>query len=103
MNNVTLLSSGIVALSFNGCFNISFNKLTCCNPTWNKQELFTFRGASLKMKNILIKNFFPVNKSEGKALILIQRCTMGIQNVCIKDCKVQSSMWLHKTFTKLLS
>ena len=102
MNNATVLSSGTVALSFNDCFNISFNKLTCCNPTWNKQELFTFRGASLKMKNILIENFFPVNKSEEKALILIQKCTVEIQNVRIKDCKVQSSMGLHKTLAVFL-
>ena len=33
MNNVTVLNSGIVALSANGCFNMSFNKLICRNLT----------------------------------------------------------------------
>ena len=103
MNYVTFLSSEIVALSVNGCFNVSFNKLTCCNLTWNKQELFTFRGASLKMKNILIENFFPDSKkSEGKALILIQKCAVEIQNVRIKDCKIPSSMWVHETLAVFL-
>ena len=103
MNYVTFLSSGIVALSVNGCFNVSFNKLTCRNLTWNKQELFLFRGASLKMKNILIENFLPDSKkSEGKALILIQKCAVEIQNVRVKDCKVPSSIWLHETSAVLL-
>ena len=98
MNNVTVLNSGIVALSANGCFNMSFNKLICRNLTWKKQELFIFRGASLKMKNILIENILPGNiKSEGKALFVIEKCAAEIQNVRIRDCKVPSSMWLYKT------
>ena len=98
MNNVTVLNSGIVALSAHGCFNMSFNKLTCYNLTWKKQELLTFRGALLKMQNILIENIHPDNnKSEGEALFLIERCAVEIQNVRIKDCKVPTSMWLHKT------
>ena len=98
MNNVTVLNSGIVALSANGCFNMSFNKLICRNLTWKKQELFIFRGVSLKMKNILIENILPGNiKSEGKALFVIEKCAAEIQNVRIRDCKVPSSMWLYKT------
>ena len=42
MNNVTVLNTGIVALSANGCFNISFNKIMCYNFTWKEEELFTF-------------------------------------------------------------
>ena len=73
MNNVTVLNTGIAALSANGCFNISFNKIMCYNITWKKEELFTFRGASLKMQNILIENILPGNnQSEEKALFLIE-------------------------------
>ena len=98
MNNVTVLNSGIVALSAHGCFNMSFNKLTCCNLTWKEVELFIFRGASLKMANILVENILPDNnKSEWKSLFLIERCVVEIQDVSIKDCKVPSGMWLHKT------
>ena len=98
MNNVTVLNSGIVALSAQGCFNMSFNKLTCYQLTWKKIELFQFRGATLKMQNILIENILPDNnKIVGKALFLIERCVVEIQNVRVKDCKVPSSMWLHKT------
>ena len=103
INNVTVLSSGIEALSVNGCFNMSINKLTCCNLTWKKQELFKFRGASIKMKNILIKDVLPDSKkSEGKALILVQKCEVEIQNVRIKDCKAPSSIWLHGTLSVFL-
>ena len=103
MNNVTVLNSGIVALSANGCFNMSFNKLICRNLTWKKQELFIFRGASLKMKNILIENILAGNnKSEGKVLFFIEKCAVEIQNVRIKDCKVPSSMWLYKTSSVFL-
>ena len=73
MNNVTVLNSGIVALSANGCFNMSFNKLICRNLTWKKQELFIFRGASLKMKNILIENILPGNTNlKGKLYLLLK-------------------------------
>ena len=91
MNNVTVLNSGIVDISANGYFNMSFNKLTCHKLTWKKQELLTFRGALLKMKNILIENILPdSNNSHGK------RCAVEIQDVRIKDCKVPSNMFLHK-------
>ena len=103
MNNVTVLNTGIAALSANGCFNVSFNKIMCYNITWKKEELFTFRGASLKMQNILIENILPGNnQSEEKALFLIESCAVEIQNLCIKDCKVPSSMWLHKTLAVFL-
>ena len=103
MNNVTVLNSGIVTLSANGCFSMTFNKLTCCNLTWKKYELFTFRRASVTMQNIIIKNILPDNnKSEVKALFIIEWCTVEIQNVRIKDCKVPSSMWLHKTSAAFL-
>ena len=103
MNNVTILNTGIVTLSVNGCFNIYFNKLRCSNLTWKKQALFTFRGSSIKIKNILIENIFSDNnKLEGKALFLIQWCALEIRNVLIKDCKVQSSIRLHKTIAIFL-
>ena len=103
INNVTVLNTGIAALSANGCFNISFNKIMYYNITWKKEELFTFRRASLKMQNILIENILPGNsQSEEKALFLIESCAMEIQNLCIKDCKVPSSMWLHKTLAVFL-
>ena len=103
MNNVTVLNTEIAALSANGCFNISFNKIMCYNITWKKEELFTFRRAALKMQNILIENILPGNnKSEEKALFLIESCAVEIQNVRIKDCKVPSSMWLHKTLAVFL-
>ena len=103
MNNVTVLNTGIAALSANGCFNISFNKIMCYNLTWKKEELFTFRRASLKMQNILIENILPGNnKSEEKALFLIESCAVEIQDMRIKDCKVPSSMWLHKTLAVFL-
>ena len=103
MNNVTVLNTGIAELSVNGCFNISFNKIMCYNITWKKEELFTFRGASLKMQNILIENIVPgYNQSEEKALFLIESCAVEIQNLFIKDCKVPSSMWLHKTLAVFL-
>ena len=75
----------------------------CRNLTWKKQELLTFRRVSLKMKNILIENILPGNNnSEWKALFLIEKCTVKIQNVRIKGCEVTSSMWLHKISAVLL-
>ena len=103
MKNVTVLNTGNTALSANGCFKISFNKITCCNNTWKKEGLFTFGRASLKMQNILIENILPSNdQSEEKALFLIESCDVEIQNLRIKDCKVPSSMWLHKTLAVFL-
>ena len=103
ISNVTVLNTGITALSANGCFNIYFNKITCYNITWKKEELFTFRRASLKMQNILIENILPGNdQSEEKALFLIESCAVEIQNLCIKDCKVPSSIWLHETLAVFL-
>ena len=68
------------------------------NITWKKKEVFTFRRASLKIQNILIENILPGNnQSEEKVLFLIESCAVEIQNLCIKDFKVPSSMWLHKT------
>ena len=102
MNNVTVLNTGIAALNFNGCFNISFNKFICSNVTWKKQELFTFRGSSLKMKTIIIENILPNNnKSEGKTLFLIHRCAVEIENMLIKNSKLTSSMQLHEALSVL--
>ena len=103
MNNVTVLNTGIAALSANGCFNISFNKIMCYNITRKKEELFTFRRTSLKMQYILIENILPGNnQSKEKALFLIEGCALEIQNLCIKNCKVLSSVWLHKTLAVFL-
>ena len=103
MNNVTVLNTGIVALSINGCFNISLNKLTCVNLTWKKQELFTFTGSSLKIKNILIENILHNNnKSKGKILFHIHSCVVEIENAFIKNCNITSSMPLHKALAVFL-
>ena len=103
INNILLSNTGIIVLNVNGCFDLSFNNLTCDNLTWKKQELFKFRGSSLKMKNILIENVLPDNnKLEGKALFFIQRCTLEIQNMLIKGCKVSSNIWLNKTIAVFL-
>ena len=89
MNNVTVVNTGNVTLSINGCFDISLNKLTCVNLTWKKQELFAFRESSLKIKNILIENIFPNNnKSKGKILFHIHSCVAEIENVFIKNCNI---------------
>ena len=97
INNVSVLNTGIVALSVNGCFNISFNKLTCGNLNWEKQELFTFRGSLLKMKNVLIENILHNNnKLGGKTLFLLHKCAVEIDSILIKNCKMTSSMQLHE-------
>ena len=103
MSNVTVLNTGIVALSMNGCFNISLNKLTCFNLTWTKQELFTFRGSSLKIKNIVIENILPNNnKSKGKILFHILSCVVEIENAFTKNCNITSSMPLRKALAVFL-
>ena len=103
INNILVSNIGVMVLNVNGCFDLSLNNLTYGNLTWKKQELFKFRGSSIKMKNILIENVLPDNnKLEGKALFFIQWCTLEIQNVLIKGCKVPSNIWLNKTIALFL-
>ena len=103
ISNILVSNIGIMVLNVNGCFDLSFNNLTYGNLTWKKQELFKFKGSSIKMKNILIENVLPDNnKLEGKALFFIQFCTLEIQNVLIKGCKVPSNIWLNKTIALFL-
>ena len=89
MYNVTICNTGNVTFSVHGCFNISIENLTYTNITWKKQELFKFAGGVLNAKNVLIKNILAngnmtYNKSETKALFLINESVAEIQNVLIK-------------------
>ena len=95
MYNITICNTGNVTLSVHGCFNMSVEKLRCSNITWKKQELFTFKGGILNTKNVLIKNIFAndntkYNKSEAKALFLINESVAEIQNTLVKDSVVMS-------------
>ena len=90
MQNITICNTGNVTLSVHGCFNMSVEKLSCSNITWKKQDFFTFKGAVLNTKNVLIKNILANNKmkyhkSETKALFLIKDSVAEIQNTLIKD------------------
>ena len=97
MSNATIVNKGIVGLRVSGCFNVSINKLKCSNITWKIKKLLMFEGSSLNLKNILIENVLADN-NEGKALFLIYKCAMDIQNVIIKNCKSPSSIMLRQTF-----
>ena len=95
MYNITICNTGNVTLSVHGCFNMSIEKLRCSNITWEKQELFTFKGGILNTKNVLIKNILAndntkYNKSEAKALFLINESVAEIQNTLVKDSVVMS-------------
>ena len=95
MYNITICNTGNVTLSVHGCFNMSIEKLRCSNITWEKQELFAFKGGILNTKNVLIKNILAndntkYNKSEAKALFLINESVAEIQNTLVKDSVVMS-------------
>ena len=95
MYNITICNTGNVTLSVHGCFNMSIEKLRCSNITWEKQELFTFKGGILNTKNVLIKNILAndntkYSKSEAKALFLINESVAEIQNTLVKDSVVMS-------------
>ena len=103
MNNITIANKRIVAFNVNGCFNVSISKLKCSNITWKKEDLFMFKGNSLKLKDIVIENIIPDNKkSQGKALFVISNCAMDIENVFIKNCKGPSIMRFRKTLAVFL-
>ena len=96
MNNITIRTTGNIELCVHGCFNVSIEKLMCSNITWKKQNLFTFTGGILNVKNVLIKNVLAnvntkYNKSEAKALFLIHNSVGEIQNILIKDSAGMSS------------
>ena len=106
MYNVTICNTGNVTLSAHGCFNMSIEKLTYSNIAWKKQELFTFTGGVLNAKNILIKNILAnnnrkYNKSEMKALFLINESVVVIQNTLIKNSVGMSNIRL-KRFSAVL-
>ena len=108
MYNVTICNTGNVTLSVHGCFNISIEKLTCNNITWNQKVLFRFTGSLLNAKNVLIKNILTkdnmtYNKPETKALFLINESVAEIQNVLIKDCVGMSTINLKpKRFSAVI-
>ena len=108
MYNVTICNTGNVTLSVHGCFNISIEKLTCNNITWNQKVLFRFTGSVLNAKNVLIKNILTkdnmtYNKPETKALFLINESVAEIQNVLIKDCVGMSTINLKpKRFSAVI-
>ena len=86
MDNVTICNTGNVALSFNGCFNVSIKKFTCSKITWKKQELFTFRGGVLTIgntliKNILVNNNVKYNNSDRKTFFFFQNSTIKMLNM----------------------
>ena len=90
MDNVRISNTGKVALSVNGCFNVSIEKLLCSNFTWKGKKLFTFKGGVLNTKNVLIDNVFTDsnmkhNNSKKKALFLISEGIAKIQNMLIKN------------------
>ena len=90
MDNVRISNTGKVALSVNGCFNVSIEKLMCSNFTWKGKKLFTFKGGVLNTKNVLIDNVFTDsnmkhNNSKKKALFLISEGIAKIQNMLIKN------------------
>ena len=90
MNNVTIFNTRNVTLSVRGCFNMSIEKLTCSNVTWKKQDFFTFTGGILNVKNVVIKKFLAnnnmrYNKSDRKALFLINESIAIIHNIIITD------------------
>ena len=90
MNNIRIGNTGNVALSANGCFNVSIEKLICSNFKWRRQELFTFTGGVLNTKDVLVSNIFADsnmkrNNSEKKALFLIYESVAEIQNMIIKN------------------
>ena len=109
MSNVTIVNKGFTGLNVIGCFDVSINKLNCSNITWKRQGSFTFKGSSLKLKNILIGNTLPDNsKTQWETLFLIYSCAMDVQNVHIKNCKGPSNVSWHQvfpciSFTKVLS
>ena len=103
MSNVTIVNKGFTRLNVIGCFDVSINKLNCSNITWKIQGSFTFKGSSLKLKNILIENTLPDNsKIQWKTLFLIYSCAMDVQNVHIKNCKGPSRVSWDKTFPVFL-
>ena len=90
MNNVTIRNTESAALSVNGCFNVSIQKLSCSNITWRKHNLFTFKGGVLNtdsflMKDIIADNDMKYDESVGKTLFLIDESVAEIQNMFIKD------------------
>ena len=102
MYNVTTCNTGNVTLSVHGCFNMSIENLTCSNITWKKQELFRFTGGVLNTNNVLIKNILvnnnmmKYNKSEMKALFLINESVAEMQNILIKDSVIMSSIRINR-------
>ena len=90
MYNVTICNTGNVTLSVHGCFNMSIEKLRCTNVTWKERELLIFKGGVLNAKNVLIKNILAnnntkYNKTETKAVFLINDSVAVIQNILVKD------------------
>ena len=103
MGNVTIANNGFTGVNVIGCFDVSINKLNCSNITWKIQGSFTFKGSSLKLKNILIENTLPENsKTQSKTLLLIYSCAMDVQNVNIKNFKGPSHVSWDKTFPVFL-
>ena len=97
INNVKICHTENAALSVNGCFKVSFEKLTYSNITWRGQELFAFKEGILNTKNVLIKNILPdINmkhkKYEKKVLFLIDEAVAEIQNILIKNSMETSSV-----------
>ena len=106
MYNITTCNTGNVTLSVYGCFNMSIEKLTYSNIAWKEQELFKFKGGVLNTKNVLIKSILAddslkYNKSETKALFLINESVAEIQNILIKDNTVMSST-MPKIFSAVI-
>ena len=100
ISNVTIVNKGFTGLNVIGCFDVCINKLNCSNITSKMQGSFTFKGRSLKLKNILIENTLLDNsKTQWKTLFLIYSCAMDIQYVHIKNCKGSSRVSWGQAFT----
>ena len=115
MNNVTIHNTENVALNFNGCFNVSIQKLMWSNITRKKQNLFAFKGGLLNtdnflMKNILVDNNIKYNESVMKTLFFIDDSVAEIQNMFIKDSAETSSpkryspvIFINNSLVKILN
>ena len=90
MSNVRIGNTGNAALSINGCFKVSVEKLMFSNFTWKGQELLAFKGGVLNTKNVLVNNIFVDsdmrhNNFEKKALFVISESVAKIQDMIIKN------------------
>ena len=93
INNVTIHNTENVALSVNGCFNVSIEKLTFINITWKNPDFFTFTGSALNIKNVLINNILANSyMTNNKSLFLIYGSVGEIQNMLIKYSAAKSTL-----------